>query len=83
VVSAEAKKVVLALSDTTTPEVTLEFENPVKADPGTPVEFKGVAKDFVKEPFMLTLTAEKEDVSGLSAAPAPKPAKRPAPRKAK
>ena len=75
----------MAISDATTPEVTLQFETPVKADTGSSIEFDGVAKEFTKEPFMLTMTAEKGDVTGLSAAPAPKkaaPAKRaPARRK--
>jgi hypothetical protein len=85
VVSSTPKEVVLAISDPTTPEVTLQFETPVKADNGATLEFEGVAKEFTKEPFMLTLTAEKGDVTGLSSAPAPKkaaPAKRaPARRK--
>jgi hypothetical protein len=74
VVSATPKEVVLAISDSTTPEVKLQFETPVKADVGSSLEFEAVAADFVKEPFMLTMTAEKADVQGLSAAPAKKPA---------
>lgn len=85
VISAKPKELVLALSDQTTPEVTLQFENPVKAETGAVLEFEAVAKDFQKEPFMLTMEAEKEDVTGLSATPAakkPAAAKRkPAPRK--
>ena len=79
VVAAKPREVVLALSDKTTPEVTLEFESPVRADEGATLEFEAVAKSFTSEPFMLTLTAEKDDVSGLSAAPA----KKAAPSKAK
>jgi hypothetical protein len=74
VVSAKPKEVVVAVSDSTTPEITLQFETPVKADPGASLEFEAVASDFVKEPFMLTMTADKADVQGLSAAPAKKPA---------
>jgi hypothetical protein len=85
VVSSTPKEVVLALSDATTPEVTLQFETPVKADNGTPVEFEAVAKEFTKEPFMLTMTADKADVTGVSAAPAAKkpaaPKRSPAKRK--
>ena len=66
------KEIVLALSDATTPEVTLKFETPVKADAGSSLQFEGVGESFTKEPFMLTLTAEKADVEGLSAAPAEK-----------
>jgi len=80
VVSAKPKEILLALSDPTTPEVTLKFETPVRADAGATLVFEGVADSFSKEPFMLTLTAEKSDVEGLSAAPA---AKKPAPAKAK
>jgi len=79
VVEAKPKELVLALSDPTTPEVTLKFEAPVKADAGATLQFEGVAESFSKEPFMLTLTADKADVEGLSAAPA----KKPAPAKAK
>jgi tetratricopeptide (TPR) repeat protein len=75
VVSANPKEIVLAMSDATTPEVTLEFEAPVRADEGSTLEFEAVAKSFTKEPFMLTLTAEKDKVSGLSTAPAKKPAR--------
>jgi len=81
VLTAKPKEITLALSDTTTPEVTLKFENPVKADPGAVLQFEGVGESFSKEPFMLTLTADKSDVEGLSAAPAPK--KPAAPAKAK
>jgi hypothetical protein len=82
VVSADPKKVVLAMSDKTTPEVALTFETPVKADPGSTITFsKVIAKSFTKEPFMLTLEVQdKKDVKGLSAAPA---AKKPAPAKSK
>ena len=74
VVSSTSKSVVLALSDPTTPEVTLVFESPVKADTGASLEFEAVASEFAKEPFMLTMKADKADVTGLSAAPAKKPA---------
>ena len=79
VVSSTPKRIVLALSDATTPEVTLQFETPVKADTGSSIDSTAVAKEFTKEPFMLTMTAEKGDVTGLSAAPAAEkaaPAKR-------
>jgi hypothetical protein len=81
VVSSSPKSIVLALSDATTPEVTLTFETPVKADEGASLQFVGVAKTFTKEPFMLTLeVADKKDVEGLSSAPA---ARKPAASKAK
>lgn len=82
VVKADPKRIVLALSDATTEEVTLEFEAPVRAEQGATLQFEGVAKAFTKEPFMLTLDAEKADVDGLSSAPAAKkPASRAKPRR--
>jgi hypothetical protein len=81
VVSAGPRSVVLAMSDSTTPEVTLNFESPVRAEVGSKITFKGVAKSFSKEPFMLNLAIdEMRDVQGLSTAG---PAKRPAASKAK
>lgn len=74
VVEATPKTIVVALSDKTQPEVTLEVDGPVgKVEPGTVIEFEGVAKDFTKEPFMLTMEIERSKISGLpAAAPAPK-----------
>jgi hypothetical protein len=68
------------LSDTTTPEVTLELETPIagKAEPGTVIQFEGVCKTFVKEPFMLTMETDKSKISGW---PAPAATKKPAARK--
>jgi hypothetical protein len=81
VVSADPKAVVLALSDASTPEVTLTFDAPVKAEVGSKVTFQGIAKSYTKEPFMLTMAIdEMKDVQGLSTAA---PAKRPAASKAK
>lgn len=67
VVSATAKEVQVGIENPTVPEVTLAFESPVKAEPGADVEFTGVAQNFTKEPFMLTLAAEKGDVTGITA----------------
>jgi hypothetical protein len=82
VVSADPKRIVLAMSDKTTPEVALNFETPVKVEPGSTVTFqKAVAKSFSKEPFMLNLDIQdRKDVEGLSSAPA---AKKPGAAKAK
>ena len=80
VVSHTPKSVVLALSDKTTPEVTLEVDTalPGKADPGTVIEFEGVAKTFTPDPFMLTMDIERSNIHGW---PAAAPSKRPASRK--
>jgi hypothetical protein len=50
-----------------------------KAEPGTELRFTAVPKSFTKEPFMLTMDAEKKNIKGW---PAPTPAaKKPAARK--
>ncbi len=77
VVSATTKEIKLAMSDDTTPEATLQFENAVpKVEPGTSLQFTGVAESYTKEPFMVTFQTERSDVVGL---PASAPAKRKAP----
>jgi len=78
VVSHTSKSIVLALSDKTTPQVTLELETPIagKAEPGTAIEFTGVAKTMTQQPFMLTMETDKSKIKGWPAAPAKKPAGR-------
>jgi hypothetical protein len=63
------KKVVLGMSNPTNSEVTIELENPLPgpAEPGTPIEFRGVAKALTKEPFMLTFDVERENLKGWPA----------------
>ncbi len=69
VVSQPSPKELLVNVDNAAGDATLKFENPLKGtiDPGTAFKFKGVVESFVKEPYMLTLTADKEDVDGLPA----------------
>lgn len=59
-------------------EVTLKLDMAMrgKADPGTELEFEGLAESFTREPFMLTFEAEKDKVKGwpVQAAPATKKA---------
>ncbi|MCZ2146222.1 MAG: hypothetical protein LC126_00415 [Bryobacterales bacterium] len=59
-------------------EVTLRLDAPLKgrAEPETEVQFKGVAKAFTKDPFMLTFEVQKDDVDGWPALAAPTPAKK-------
>jgi hypothetical protein len=47
-------------------DVTLKFEMPLagKMDPGAELEFTGTATAYTKEPYMLTLEVEKENLSG-------------------
>ena len=78
VVTSSPKEMTLSMSpDNPNPEVTLKFESPVpKVEPGTALEFTGVAESYTKDPFMVTFNAEKADVSGFPE-PAPrKPARR-------
>ena len=80
VVSQPSPKELLVNVDNLAGDATLKFETPLKGtiDPGTAFKFKGVIDSYVKEPFMLTFTADKEDVDGLpaSAFAAAPPAKR-------
>jgi len=78
VVEQRPKEILVAISDKTTPEITLQFDAPIsgKVDPGTELQFEGIGKSFTKEPFMVVMDVEKKNVSGLPAA-AP-PAKKPA-----
>ena len=59
-------------------DVTLNFEMalPGKMELGAELEFAGEAKAYTKEPFMLTLEAEKENIVGWKpVAPTPAPKK--------
>jgi hypothetical protein len=63
-------KLILAM-DSITPEVTLILHNgdvKVKSKPkaGTLIEFKGVAIDFTKDPFMLTFDVSIDGIKGLA-----------------
>ena len=79
-----AKSVVLGIVDAKVAEVTLTFDPPIsgKVEPGTVLHFRGVASKFVADPFMLTFTVEKKDVTGWPAPPPPvhHPVKKAAPK---
>ena len=69
------KELVLAVETADQPEVTLVLEKALrgKADVGTEIQFTGVAKEFTKEPFTLTLEVENEKLKGWPVTgPAPK-----------
>ncbi len=74
------KELVLAISDDTTPEVTLKLSAPMagKAPAGTEIEFEGaVPKSYTTDPFMVTMEIEKEKISGWPEQPkAPAPVHR-------
>lgn len=73
------KELVLGLQDATNPDVTLKLETPLRgrAEPGTEIQFEGVAVAFTKEPFNLVFEVENDKLVGWpaqSAAPAAKKA---------
>jgi hypothetical protein len=65
-------EVLVAISDSTHPEVTLRFVDKqgkedhfkVPIAPGSKIAFSGIAKTYTKDPFMLTLEVQGEDGSG-------------------
>jgi tetratricopeptide (TPR) repeat protein len=80
VVSQPSAKEVLLNVESATGDATLQFETALKGDlaVGSEVSFKGVVAAFAKDPYMLTLTVDKDDVEGIPAsafagAPPPKP----------
>jgi tetratricopeptide (TPR) repeat protein len=79
------KELVLAISDDTTPEVTLKLSAPMagKAPAGTELEFEGaVPKSYTTDPFMVTMEIEKDKITGWPEQPkAPAPVHRPAAKK--
>lgn len=60
------KTLILSIEDGKTPDVTLELDAPLpgKADPGTELQFSGVAKSFTASPFGLTFAVEKKNIEG-------------------
>jgi tetratricopeptide (TPR) repeat protein len=60
------KELVVSVVDGTTPDATLRFEEPLngKVEPGLELEFKGVAAEYTKEPFMVTFDVERDDLIG-------------------
>ena len=67
----------IAIVDPAQAEIVLKLETPLAnaADPGTVLEFEGVADSFAKAPFSLTLLTDASKISGWPAAPARKPGK--------
>lgn len=74
VVEQRPKELVLAMSNQTTPEVTLVLDSPftTKIEPGTQLEFeKAISKSFTKDPFMVTMEVDKKNITGLPSPPPP------------
>jgi hypothetical protein len=58
--------------------LTFEARLPGKMDVGDELSFEGVAKSFVKDPYMLTVTVEKDKLDGWKGKNAPSGARPPA-----
>jgi hypothetical protein len=76
------KSVVVAVEKDGVGDCTLTFEAalPGKMEAGSTLEFEGIAKSFVKDPYMLTVTVEKDKLTGWTGKNAPAarpPAKKP------
>lgn len=70
--ACRSKELVIALSDATHPEVTLKLDMPLTMKPalGTEIQFdQGAPSEFAKDPFNLTMDAEKEKIEGLMGEP--------------
>jgi hypothetical protein len=87
--ACNSKELTVALSDDTTPEVTLKLDVPIKGKP-TPGDISwdgAVAKAFAANPFNLTMEMETAKIQGLektacaAAPPAQKKAAPPATKK--
>lgn len=78
------KKIVVGISDASAPEITIEIDEkgflPGKVDPGTEIEFEAVGKEFTADPFNLTVTAEKEKITGWTGKATPAATKKAAPK---
>ena len=59
-------------------DITLKFDMPLpgKMEPGAELEFTGTAKAYTKDPYMLTLEVDKENLVGWKPVTPPRPAQR-------
>ena len=78
------KKIVVGISDASAPEITIEIDAkgflPGSVEPGTELEFESVGKEFTAEPFNLTVTSEKEQITGWTGKPTGPPPRKAAPK---
>ncbi|MEO8050045.1 MAG: hypothetical protein ABI833_06475 [Acidobacteriota bacterium] len=66
------------------PNVTLKLDDPLpgKMDPGGDIAFSGVAKEFTKDPYMLSFEVSADDIDGWTGkGPTPPRTKKAAPKK--
>ena len=67
VVSKSSPKDVIVNVDHAGSDATLEFDHALKSIvPGTAVQFCGVVESYAKQPYMLRMRVEDEDVRGLA-----------------
>ena len=82
--ACKSKELVVAISDATHAEVTLNLDTALtgKPDTGAVIEWDGQPTAFTKEPFMLTMDTEKANITGLTLTPCvAAPVKKAAPKK--
>lgn len=82
--ACRSKEVLVALSDSTHPEVALKLDAPLTGKPeaGAEIQWEGVPSAFTKEPFLLTMDTEKAKIENLKSSPcAAAPVKKAAPKK--
>jgi hypothetical protein len=82
--ACKSKELVVAISDATHAEVTLQLDAALtgKPDTGVEIQWDGQPTAFTKEPFMLTMDTEKAKISGLNLTPCvAAPVKKAAPKK--
>jgi tetratricopeptide (TPR) repeat protein len=60
------KELVLAIENPSMPDVTLKLDSalPGSMEPGSEIEFEGVAKGYTKEPFMVMFEVDKAKLAG-------------------
>jgi hypothetical protein len=71
-------EIVLGMNQPLTEEVTVHVAQPFPnaAPAGTEIEFEGSVESFAKQPFMLTISAEREKITGWPEPPAPEKRKK-------
>jgi hypothetical protein len=77
------KTIILGVSSKDVADATITLDEAMTgtAEPGTLLEFRGVAKSFTREPFMLNFEAEKANISGWPAPAKKAPVKKAPPKK--
>jgi hypothetical protein len=82
--ACRSKELLVAISDTSHAEVTLKLDAALTGKPETGVEiqWEGVPSAFTKDPFMVTMEAEKAKIENLKTSPCgAAPVKKAAPKK--